>query len=77
MKALLVVLVFILAAGCSTTSYKNPTTQEELSITTWFKKVENVSVVRGNADHIFMLEIGSTGNDQIIPQMTELIGAYK
>jgi hypothetical protein len=69
--------VLLSIAGCTTTSYKDPSSGEEFTLTTWFKGVDGLTVVRGSKDEIFMLEISKTSNDQILPQIAEIMEAYK
>lgn len=77
---ILVAVLVLFVAGCSTTGYKSfdPKTGhpvEEFSMTTWFKSVENVSVLR--SPEVFGLQIGSTSNDDIFGDIAKIIGEYK
>lgn len=62
MKPILILMLVL--AGCTTVSYESNTGQgafEKYSMTTWFKSVEDVSVIR--TPDLFGLTIGATSND--------------
>ena len=69
--------ILLILCSCTTTSYKNPLTGEEFTLTTVLKKVETVRVVRGNADHFFIMEIANTDNDaDIFREIASIIKIY-
>ena len=75
-----IAILSLILSSCSTTGYKSfdPVTGhpvEEFSMTTWFKSVENVSVLR--SPEVFGLQIGSTSNDDIFGDIAKIIGEYK
>ena len=76
MKVILIISMMMMAVGCTTVSYKseNGDVTEQYSMTTWFKKVEDLSVIR--TPDVFGLSIGSTANDDVFGAIAKIIEFY-
>ena len=77
MKALLILLV-VLSASCTTVSYQTQhdgDVIEKYSMTTWFKSVDGLSVIR--TPDLFGLKIDSTNTDKdAIESVAEILKYY-
>ena len=72
MKALLILVLF-LVQGCTTVTYKSG--DEEYSMTTWFKSVDGLSVIR--TPDLFGLKIDSTNtDDDAITAVAKILDYY-
>ena len=69
------VLLFLLSS-CTTVSYesRHGDVTETYSMTTFFKRVEDVSVVR--TPDLFGLSIGSTSNDDVFSGVAKILEFY-
>lgn len=73
MKILIMVLIIFVMAGCTTVSYKSG--DEEYSMTTWFKSVDGLSVIR--TPDLFGLKIDSTNtDDDAITAVAKILDYY-
>lgn len=78
MKPLIIILILVLMQGCTTVSYeakRDGDVVEKYTMTTWFKAVEDLSVIR--TPNIFGLQIGSTSTDSnAIEAVAKIIEFY-
>ena len=73
MKVLTIAMVLFLAQGCTTVTYKAG--DEEYSMTTWFKSVDGLSVIR--TPDLFGLKIDSTNtDDDAITAVAKILDYY-
>ena len=67
------ILLILLLSGCTTVSYKSG--DEEYSMTTWFKSVEDLTVIR--SPDVFGLQIGRTNtNDDALSDIAAILKYY-
>lgn len=78
MKTFMIVLVLFIAQGCVTSTYSttHPSGVEEtFKLTTWFKSVDGLSVIR--TPDLFGLKIDSTHtNDDAITAVARILDYY-
>ena len=78
MRTLITICLMGLIAACTTINYEhgNPETDtyKKLTITTWFKGVEDFNVLR--TPDIFAMSIGSTSNDDIFGSIATILEFY-
>ena len=76
MKGLIsLVIIVILISGCKSLSYKDPDSDEILTYSSFFTSATDVQVLFASPEKVISVSIGSTQNDQVIEQASDLIKA--
>jgi hypothetical protein len=65
----------VLLAGCKTLEYKDPDSDAILRYTSAFTSATDVQILFASSDKIVSVSIGSTQNDQVIKQVSDLVKA--
>ena len=77
MRIMLMVLVIILMCGCKTLEYTDPDNDATFKYTSAFTSATDVQILVASPEKVVSVSIGSTQNDQVISQVSDLIKAQK
>ena len=79
MKICTMILIglLLLITGCKSLEYKDPDSEGVLKYNSFFTSATDVQILFASPDKIVSVSIGSTQNDQVIEQATDLIKAQK
>jgi len=70
------VLILILSVSCKTLEYTDPTSGASLSYSSIFTSANDVQIVFTSPEKTVAVSIGSTQNDQIFEQISDIIKSY-
>ena len=76
MKYLLLIVLFSLS-GCKTLEYTDPDNDATFKYSSAFTSATDVQILVASPEKVVSVSIGSTQNDQVIGQVSDLIKAQK
>ena len=76
MKILLIGFI-ILLSGCKTLEYTDPDNDATFKYSSAFTSATDVQILVASPEKVVSVSIGSTQNDQVISQVSDLIKAQK
>ena len=77
MRYLKYLVLLLLLAGCKSLEYKDPDSDGILTYDSFFTSATDVQILFISPEKVISVSIGSTQNDQVIEQASDLIKAQK